>query len=329
MLGLGDVAGRDVTVSREVGTASGDRVDLHVHVDGRLRTVLEAKVLSGLGPKQLARYELAFPDAENYLLLHPGRLVVDPGTGSRWNRITWEGLLTAFSTSNDPWVAQTGAAWLEHLTESLPHVSPDTRWNDLRTGDPIPLIMRARMSWVYGRLELPSPLTGDLLASGGSKAWVTRLHIPVPEDGYVIAAEIEDTSARAWPARLPKETSNPVTGPRIWVGLRQHQVTGSEGFDWNYLASLWPLMRAARNDWTTTRPGLPTPHDRAGWQSIGSPAGLGHGFGHREALRRGVCMFGARFQLPADTRLDEIVTQLHDITRLLLAMAAITPPTRP
>jgi hypothetical protein len=69
VLRLGDVAGRDVTVIREVGTASGDRVELRVHVDGRLHTIPEAKVLVALDPKQFARHELAFPDAESHLLL--------------------------------------------------------------------------------------------------------------------------------------------------------------------------------------------------------------------------------------------------------------------
>jgi hypothetical protein len=78
------------------------------------------------------------------------------------------------------------------------------------------------------------------------------------------------------------------------------QTPGSQNFDWDYLVPLWPLIRAARSDWITTGPGLPTPHDRTAWQRIGSPRHLGYGFGHREALKNNVCMFGARAQLPAD-----------------------------
>jgi hypothetical protein len=208
----------------------------------------------------------------------------------------------------------------------LPQVDGNTRWNDLAAGDSVPLIMRARMSWVYGHLSPPEPLVADFMGSGGSKGWVARLQTPRSASGYVIAAEIEDSSARAWPAQLQPDAPNPVTGPRVWVGLRQHDVTGSDGFDWDYLASLWPIMRAARDDWTSTRPGLPADHDRAAWRRIGGPPGLGYGFGHREALKRGVCMFGARFQLPADIHLSAIVAELHDVARLLLELANAAPP---
>lgn len=325
-LSLGDVRNRNVTIAREVRAGRGERVDLQVHVDGRLITVLEAKVLSGLGPTQLTRYESAYPDAETYLLVYPARLVIDPGTDSRWRGISWEELLGALGASDNPWVAQTSAAWLEHLADALPQVHADTRWNGLDVGDPVPLVMRARMSWVYNQLDPPEPLVADFMASGGNKGWVARLQTPAPLAGYVIAAEVEDPSARAWPAHLQSEAANPVGGPQIWVGLRQHNVTGSEGFDWDYLASLQPLIRAARSDWTTTGPGLPAPHDRAAWQRIGSPRDLGYGFGHREATKRNVCMFGARFRLRADTSLGQVVHELHEVSQLLLEMATIDPP---
>jgi hypothetical protein len=93
---LGEVQGRDITACREV-PAGGERVDLVVHVDGRLRAVVEAKVLSGLGPAQLPRYEAAYPGAESYVLVYPGRLVIDPGTESRWRATTWEAVLGALA----------------------------------------------------------------------------------------------------------------------------------------------------------------------------------------------------------------------------------------
>ena len=320
VLGLGDVHGRVVSVCREVTDGAG-RVDLLVYVDGRLETVLEVKVLSGLGRTQLARYESSYPDASAHLVAYPERLVIDPGPASKWHGISWESLLRAFAESTDSWVAQTSQAWLDHLAKALPQVEADSRWNDLHDGDLIPLIMRARMSWVYSELDPPPPLTADFMPSTGSKGWVARLQMPAPVAGYVIAAEVEDPSARAWPTRFREGTANPVEGPRVWVGLRQHGVSGSENFDWEYLAALWPLMRAARNGWMTTRPGLRAAHDRAGWHRIGSPLGLGYGFGHREATQRHVCMFGARFRLPADIRLHQIVDELHAVAELLNEMA--------
>jgi hypothetical protein len=326
-LRLGNITGRQVTVEREV-RAGGERVDLGVFVDGRLRTVLEAKVLSGLGPSQLARYITAYPGAGSYLLTHPARLVIDPGDGSGWRAISWETLLAAFTKSANPWVAETSAAWLDHLSMTLPRVDARTRWNSLRPDDPIPLVMRARMSWVYSRLKPPRPLVADFMASGGSKAWVARIQMPAPAAGYVVAAEIEDPSARSWPARFDPRGPNPVTGPRVWIGLRQHGVAGSEGFNWDYLAALWPLLRGSRDDWMTTRPGLPAAHDRAAWKRIDAPVGLGYGFGHREATKRGVCMFGGRIRLPADIRLGDLVDELQQVAELLLTMAAQRPPRR-
>jgi len=327
-LRLGNITGRQVTVAREVRAGAGARVDLEVFVDGRLRTVLEAKVLSGLGPSQLARYGTAYPGAGTYLVVHPARLVIDPGAGSDWRAISWEVLLAPFTRSPNPWVAETSAAWLDHLSTVLPNVNAHTRWNRLRPGDSIPLVMRARMSWVYSRLKPPAPLVADFMASGGSKAWVARIQMPAPAAGYVVAAEIEDASARSWPARFEPDGPNPVTGPRVWVGLRQHGVDGSEGFNWDYLAALWPLMRSSGNDWMATRPGLPAEHDRAAWHHIGAPLGLGYGFGHREATKRGVCMFGGRIRLPADIRLGNLVDELQEVAELLLTMAAQRPPRR-
>ena len=328
MLGLGDVTGHRVTLAREVRAGHHERVDLLIHVDGQLHTVFEAKVLSGLGHSQLDRYGSAYPDARRYVLAYPGRLVIDPGAGNSWRGVSWEQLLGAFAVSQDPWVAQTAIAWLEHLDQAMPHVDGDTRWDELKPDDPVPLVMRARMSWVYSHLSPPDPLVADLMASGGSKAWVARLQMPAPVPGYVIAAEIEDTSARKWPARFPASGPNPVAGPRVWVGLRQHGVNGSERFDWDYLAALWPAMRAARHDWLATRPGLPAAHDRAAWKKIGSPAGLGYGFGHREAAKHGVCMFGARIALSPDLPLRTLVRELDKIGLLLLELAAQAPPSQ-
>jgi hypothetical protein len=98
-------------------------------------------------------------------------------------------------------------------------------------------------------------------------------------------------------------TRTALAGGRCPRRERQHDVAGSEGFDWNYVATLWPLMRDTRDDWMTTRPGLPAAHDRAGWRRIESPLGRGNAFGHRAATQRHVCMFGGRFKLPADMRL--------------------------
>jgi len=94
--------------------------------------------------------------------------------------------------------------------------------------------MRARMSWAYSSLQVPDPVQADLMQSGGSKAWVARMYAPGAVPGYVVAAEAEEKSARAWPA-VATDGASPLKGPEVWVGLRQHDVDTSAGFDWDYL----------------------------------------------------------------------------------------------
>jgi hypothetical protein len=183
--------------------------------------------------------------------------------------------------------------------------------------------MRARMSWVFSELRPPEPVTANLVRSGGSKAWVTRLHAPAQLPDYVVAAEAEERTARGRPTSAGTGP-NPLTGPQVWVGLRQHDVTTSARFDRDYLLSLWELMKAARSGWMTTGPGLVAPHDRENWERIGSPAGLGFGFGEREASKQGTCMFGAKYQLRPEIRLDDIVTELQATAELVCAMSRMS-----
>ncbi|GAA4961755.1 PD-(D/E)XK nuclease family protein [Kineococcus glutinatus] len=139
-------------VRREVSTEGKDRIDLVLELESLPRSVIEVKVLSGLGRQQLSRYRTALPEAEHYLLVFPERLQIDIAAQEGWRAITWERLLTAFSRSSDAWVAETAQAWAQHLASSLPRVGADTRWNDLHVGEDFVLAMRARMSWVFGQL---------------------------------------------------------------------------------------------------------------------------------------------------------------------------------
>jgi hypothetical protein len=105
---------------------------------------------------------------------------------------------------------------------------PDIQWNVLREGENFALAMRARISWIYSQLAAPPPVTADLMQSGGSKAWVTRMQTPAAVSGYEVGAEAEEHTARGWP-RLATAGPNPLTGPHVWVGLRQHGVSTSAG----------------------------------------------------------------------------------------------------
>ena len=85
----------------------------------------------------------------------------------------------------------------------------------------------------------------------------------------------------------------------------------------------WWASLTGSPDWMTTRPALVAPHDRENWNRIGSPTGLGFGFGDREAVKRGACMFGAKFRLPPDVRLGDLVTALRQAADLVDAMSAL------
>ena len=69
MLKLLDVSpdSETLTVQREHFASSSDRPDLVLLLRDRIVAVVEVKVLSDLGPRQLGRYEAAVPDAESYV----------------------------------------------------------------------------------------------------------------------------------------------------------------------------------------------------------------------------------------------------------------------
>ena len=71
------------------------------------------------------------------------------------------------------------------------------------------------------------------------------------------------------------------------------------------------------------------PHDRAGWQRMvasGGPPYLGIGFGEAQARRSHECMFGARFQLPADVQLAAVANALSATASLMLDLATLDRP---
>lgn len=314
-----------VQVRREVSGGRQSRVDLLVDVDGQLTTVIEVKVLSGLGRGQLARYDDAWPDAGRRVLVFPGRLPIDGVAEAGWQPLPWEGLLAAFACSDDPWVARTAAAWQAHLLNATPALDGTTRWNDLVPEEGFVVAMRARMSWVRQRMSPPPGVDHDLVTSAAGVSSVARLFRPAARSGYSILAEAEENL----PVRdYPKYAGHgpAVRGPSVKVCLRQDDVSTSAGFDWTYLLSLWPTMAAARNDWVTNTARPKAPHDRAGWETLvqaGGPRFLGVGYGEAQAKISRECMFGARFQLPPDVTLDEVVQALDETAGLVLALAAV------
>ncbi len=318
------LARRETTVDRR------DRIDLLLDVDGQLRTVLEAKVLSGLGREQLARYRAAWPDAANYVLLTLRRFPI--GIDARaegWREVSWETLLEALATSKDAWVARTARNWLVHLDAALPQASGTLRWDEVDVGEPWVLTMRTRMAWVFGQLDPPAPVVADLVASSAGNSWVARMRIPTVVPGYHVVAEAEERlPVRVVPRIMTADGLRPL-GPTILVALQQTKVDTSADFDWDWLLAMWPAMRDSGLAWHQGLPGLPTPHDKANQRRIieaGAPPFLGYGYGHRQTKRSRACMFGAQVRLPGSDTLDEIAAALTGVTDLIQEMAAIRPP---
>jgi hypothetical protein len=322
-LGCGTLT-RPVGVRREARAGLKDRVDLLVHAGGELHAVVEVKVFAGIGPGQLHRYRQAFPDPHHHILIFPARLALDTADQAGWCGLTWEQVLGSFAASSHPWVAATAKAWLGYLDSAVPAVEGQTRWNDLREGEDFVIAMRARMSWVFGRLRPPEPITHDLVGSSAGVSWVTRMHRPAARESYRVIAEAEENlPVRDYPRTAGPNATN-VRGPSIKVCLLQHDVATSAGFDWDYLLALWNIMDTARGDWVTTPAKPKSAHDRANWKAMigkGGPRHLGIGFGEAQARRRGECMFGARLQLPADVELAAVVQALHEIGQLVQKMA--------
>jgi len=316
------------SVEREVAVDSANRPDLVLRTSEGIAAVVEVKVLAGLGAKQLERYVDAEPDADNYAVVFPERLVVDVSHAPGWQPLTWEMLLDEYALSVNLWVRTCAEAWRRHLDESLPKVDGSTRWNDLSDGEGFVVAMRARASWIFSNLRPPAPIEHDLVVSSAGASSVVRLVAPAAVDRYLVMADLEE---RLNVRNIPKYANalfHPPHGPSIRLALLQEGVTSSKEFDWDYLLALWPLMRADRDDWVTRSASPRSDHDRANHQAMvakGGPKYLGVGFGEAQARITGQCLFGLRLQLPPDITLAEAVATLTELSDLLLRMAALDP----
>jgi hypothetical protein len=166
-------------------------------------------------------------------------------------------------------------------------------------------------------------------SSAGNSA-VVRVYRYAAKEGYRVIAEVEENlPVRDYP-NTAHEFSRRLRGPSVKVCLMQKNVYTSAWFDWDYLLQLWRMMEPARHDWVTTPAQPKAPHDRANWEAMiakGGPRHLGIGFGEAQAKRRGECMFGARFQLPADVDLNTVVETMHQAAQLVHQLATATPAT--
>ncbi len=310
------------TVDRE-RKVERDRLDIVLRQDGHDVCLVEVKVLSSLGWRQLVRYEEAL-EVPRYALLHVERLGLAGGHRPGWFPLTWESLLATYARSTDPWVRDTANAWLDRLATAFPLVAGETVYGSLTDGEDFVVALRTRMAWVANRLNPPDPIMHDQVESGAGVSWVPRLRLDAHRPGYQILVECEERR----PVRdFPKVAGGkPPLGPMVRVYLLQNSVQTSRDFDWDYLLAMWPAMAAARQDWDASLPRPKAEHDRAGHKrlvSLGGPRHLGFGYGERQTKISKQCMFGARFMLAPSVTLHEIVSVMNGMGELMVELAAV------
>ena len=89
------------------------------------------------------------------------------------------------------------------------------------------------------------------MSSAAGVSWVARLFTSAAVDGYRVLVEIEENlPVRDYPKYASSKARQP-RGPSIKVCLEQRNITTSAGYDWTYLAAMWPHMQATRADWVT------------------------------------------------------------------------------
>lgn len=315
-------------VRREVGVGKAGRIDLVIESGSNPVAVIEVKVLSGLGYRQLQRYEEAMPGARRYAAVHPGTLRVDVSVTPNWKAVSWETLLTGFARSADHWVATTARAWLAHLERSLPKVDGATVWNDLESGEGFVVQMWTRFSWLHSRITPPPDVKSRLGWSSAGVSATFGLRKPAEAERYTAQAEVEERlSVRDYP-KLAGYGKPPV-GPSLWVGLLLADVTTSADFDWAYLRQVWDeAIASSRTDWVTRAP-RPKGHDKMSYDAMvaaGGPRHLGFGFGAGQVRLSGSCMFGARVQLQPTITLEQVAVEMEALVPVVEAMAAVERP---
>ncbi|MBT0995472.1 PD-(D/E)XK nuclease family protein [Cellulomonas sp. DKR-3] len=328
---------REVPIPAVAGRGR-DRLDLLLSRDGRHVAAIEAKLYADLSPGQLARYAAGFPDARRRFVLHLAGLPVHHGSAPSWESLTWESVLSAYSQSEHPWVRATAEAWLEKLPTLVPHVGPETVWNDVPDNAPeFELALRARTAWLARRMDTWCSIERTLEQSSGGGAWVVAMRAPITGSDHVVFAEVQEgTAAPEWrPTDVPYRER--LKGPVVLVGLARFGIYSSEGFDWPLLRRAFaPYVASSALDddlrWSTTSPNPRDPVDRQQWKAIvddGAPTWLGKGYGMATARTHGVCAFGARIDLPPSSTLEYVDGVLQRLESLVLAMATTAAPAPP
>lgn len=321
-----DVDASEVMVHRELTIDPASRPDFVLKLGDKPLAVLEAKVLAGLGVRQLERYYDAEPSAAIYALVYPEAFEVNLDNRSPWKGISWEAILHAYAKSENPWVAGTARAWQDHLAASLPRLGGDTVWDDLLEGEDFVIAMRARICWLSRQLT-DATISHEVSGSSAGVSWILSLYAETSVPGYWIKVEIEESlPVRNYPARHRSANRYKARGPSAKVMLWQGNVCTSANFDWDYLRTLWPTMDEFRQDWVRNSPNRKAEHEKAGLARIraaGVPRWVGVGFGEAQARIKRSCMFGARIQFPRDVTLAQMSTEITHLGQLAKTLADV------
>jgi hypothetical protein len=328
-----DSVRREVVVPGVTARKS-DRLDLLLLRGGKQLAAIEAKLLADLGPQQLSRYEVAFPNAGSHLVLHLNDLPLNLRAAPRWRSLTWESVLSAYSTSAHPWVSATAKAWLSQLTTLVPRVNSETVWNEVPDDAAgFELALRARVAWLASQMDTWCTLDHDLELSSGGGAWVAAMRSAPLRAGHRVVAEIQEgLAAQDWRQDPAHPYRDKMTGPVVLVGLSQAGVATSAGFDWSLLRRLFVGRVVDQSGavidgrpWQTTSANPRDLTDRANWQATvtaGAPKWLGKGYGMATTRTHAVCAFGARIQIAPQRTLGEINAELQQLQSLVSDMSA-------
>lgn len=323
---------REVVIPGQEARKS-ERLDLLLVKAGAAAAAIEVKLLSDLGPKQLERYVAAFPAARVHRVLHLDGLPVNLQRTEPWEALTWETVLQAYAASTNMWVATTARAWLLQLSSLVPGVDATTVWNDVPDDAAgMELALRTRIAWLSRQLDGWCSLPHDIEPSSGGGTWAVRIWTSSRAPGHQVTAELQEgMTAFEWKPDPDRPYRERLRGPVVLLGLRQDDVDTSANFDWAQLHAMFvehvlDTEGVARDDraWhlTAARPGDAI--DRANWETIveaGAPRWLGKGWGMKVAKSAQACLFGARFQIPADSTLGEIDAELRRLEPVLARMA--------